>query len=667
MIDLDTPFHRKVAKLKAPTSAAFDAGAWRDLLDEKPSHSDLKLLAGALLIAAEMGAFRALPADPERSAIDPATETALCVAAINSEYLTAMNLSGEASREAMKAGGVSYGHVMGAQFETGMGQKADAMTIVDTAVDAGESWLFDIDAAKQKTGVAGADLRGLAMRMVQRYSVQYGFNSIWKQCLWEGWRPSSTKDVNLWRPEDIDLAKLLEATRVRQAENLMNFPHIDQSAWRMMTPEGRRNRALPRTVVQATAKKRWRVKVGRPDCLSRTAPPFVTERAALEGSYLGFFLDHPLPNLPGRNCYDLLAAWHVILDLGILLAKECRAIESLTSADIRRASLQVSGSELCRILQEALLIGVQDARDIVEFFTFYPKVAGQKGSRGLWAAPLVQIPGRNQYTLALPVLAMSNPPRKVEMWLEKGGLDDTTLRQHRGDTYEAEYRSTIGAAITKNSIFSEAHCAEREIKATSDFNEQIDMLIRLGDMLIVAEVKCWLFPADPFERFQHFKKLKLAATQAVRKAEAIRTRPDVAAKALGLSEDEVRALRTVPIVVTNQGFGFSLEIEGCRVVEAAFLKTFLGTGSLIAGLSMDVRTGATTPIDMTLYQTEKQATDRFESIIAKPAVLYRFVDRIEEKFMPFPSLIGAKTMVTTFHLADIGADERLLTEMMAST
>src|SRR5450755_1369668 len=244
MIDLDTPFHRKVAKLKAPTSAAFDAGAWRDLLDEKPSHSDLKLLAGALLIAAEMGAFRALPADSERAAIDPATETALCIAAMNSEYLTAMNLSGEASRQAMKAGGVSYGHVMGAQFETGMGQTADAMTIVDTAVDAGESWLFDIDPAKQTTGVAGADLRGLAMRMVQRYSVQYGFNSIWKQCLWEGWRPSSAKEVNLWRPEDIDLAKLLEATRVRQAENLMNFPHIDQSAWRMMTPEGRRNRAL---------------------------------------------------------------------------------------------------------------------------------------------------------------------------------------------------------------------------------------------------------------------------------------------------------------------------------------------------------------------------------------------------------------------------------------
>jgi hypothetical protein len=666
MIDLDTPFHRKVAKLKAPTSAAFDAAAWRDLLDEAPSHSDLKLLAGALLIATEMKAFRALPADPERGAIDPATETGLCIAAMNTEYLTAMNLSGEASRQAIAAGGISYGHVTGAQFETGMGQTADALTVIDTAVDTGESWLFDIDPAKQATGVAGPDLRALAVRMNQRYSLQYGFNSIWKQCLWEGWRPNSTHDLCLWQPEDIEAAKLLEATCVRQAENLRNYPHVDQSAWMMMRPKGRRNRALPRTVIQATAKKRWRVKVGRPDCLSRTAPPFVAERAALEGSYLNFFLDHPLPNLPGRNCRDLLAAWHVILDLALLLAKECRAIETLTLADIRRASLQVSGAELRRILQEALLIGEQDVRDIIEFFTFRPKVAGQKGTRGLWAAPLVPIPGEDQYALVVPVLARSNPPRKVEMWLEKGGLDDMTLKQHRGDSYESEFRAALRAAIARNPLLSNVRCAEREIKKTSGFSEQIDLLIRLGDMLIVAEVKCWLFPADPFERFQHFKKLKSATRQAVRKADALRVRPDVAAKALGLTEDELRSLRVVPIVVANQGFGFSLEIEGCRLVEAAFLEKFFGAGSLIAGASMDFKTGEMIPMDITHYETEKQAADRFESIISKPELLHRFVDRIELTTMPFPSLVGAKTRVTIYNLADIAGDERLVGQMLAS-
>ena len=82
---------------------------------------------------------------------------------------------------------------------------------------------------------------------------------------------------------------------------------------------------------------------------------------------------------------------------------------------------------------------------------------------------------------------------------------------------------------------------------------------------------------------------------------------------------------------------------------------------------MDFRTGAMTPVDLTLYETEKQAADRFESTMAKPAVLYRFVDRIELTAMPFPSFIGAKMLVCIFNLKDIAGDERLLGQMLAST
>lgn len=652
--------------LKAPTSAAFDPSAWRALLRDDPSLSDLELVLGALLIAEEMKAFRALPPESGREALDAATETGLCVAAMNTEYLTMLDLSEEASRQAIASGAISYGHITGAQFETGSGQKVDALTMIDTMVDAGESWLFDVDPTKTSAGPSTADLRPLASRLVQRYSMQYGLNAIWKQCLWEGWRPASAQSINLWGPKDIDRAKLLEATRVREAENLMNYPHIDQSAWKMMDREARRKRSLPRTVVEATASPRWRVKVGRPDCRSKFAPPFVTERAALEGSYLKHFLDHPLPLLPGHDCCSLLAAWHVILDLALLLAKELRSTETLTVRDIRRRSLQVSGAELRRILATALLVREEQAGHIVDFFTFRPKLAGQKGTRGLWAAPLVPIPSSDAYALALPVSANSNPPRKVEMWLEKGGLDDTSLKQHRGDTFESEYRAAVRASIARNPAFSSVRCAEREIKATSDFGEQIDLLIRLGDILIVGEVKCWLFPAEPFERFQYFGKLKSAANQVARKAVAIRSRPDVAAKALDLDENEVAALRTVPIIVTNQGFGFSFEVEGCRVVEADFLTRYLGSGGLISGTSIDTKTGLMVPIHLTLYETEKQAADRFEATMARPTVLYRFVDRIDITFTPFPSLIGAKTMVTIFNLGDVTGDERLYGQMLGS-
>lgn len=664
MIDLDTPTQKRAARLKAPTSSAFDAAAWTPLLNGNPSNDDLQLITGAMLLGADAAAFRLLPKDTERDALDAATETGLCVATVNAEYVKAMNLSVEAAQEAIAAGAFAYGHVTGTPFETGLGQKIDALSVIDTSVDAVESWLFDIDPAKTANGAPIADLQVLAARTARRYSVQYGLNLIWKQCLWEGWRPNVIRNVTAWEPQDLELATLLEASRVRQAENFMNFPHIDQKAWEVMTPEGRRTRALPRTVVHASAYPRWRVKVGRPDCASKYAPPFVIERAGLEGSYLVFFLDHTLPNLSGRTCRDLLAAWHVILDLAVLLAKECRSMQDLTLNSIARMSLQISDDELRRILQDALRLSAAEIQGIVEFFTFKPKVAGQKGTRGLWAAPLVPIPGQNSVALVLPVLAASNPLRKVEMWLEKGGLDDGTLKEHRGGTYESEYRNKLRGSIADNRLFSDVRCAERGIKKDTNFGEEIDLLVRLGDQLIVGEVKCWLFPADPFERFQYFKKLKSAAEQALRKAKALQARPDVAAKALNLEESDVRALKTVPIVVVNQGFGFSLAIEGCRVVDAAFLNTYLGAGSIVSG--MTIGRGQTNKLDHIFYNSEKQAADRFESVIAKPSVLYRFVERIKRSFILFPSSAGKTTALAVFNLEDVKGDERLLGQLLAS-
>jgi hypothetical protein len=104
MIDLDTPFHKRVTKLKSPTSASFDAKAWAALLDDESGATEVDsfLVAGAMLIAAESAKLRSFPADPELAALDAATETALCVAALNAEFLTVQDLSGNAVRRAIE-------------------------------------------------------------------------------------------------------------------------------------------------------------------------------------------------------------------------------------------------------------------------------------------------------------------------------------------------------------------------------------------------------------------------------------------------------------------------------------------------------------------------------------------------------------------------------------
>ena len=63
-------------------------------------------------------------------------------------------------------------------------------------------------------------------------------------------------------------------------------------------------------------------------------------------------------------------------------------------------------------------------------------------------------------------------------------------------------------------------------------------------------------PGGPYEQFNHMKELRAAAEQAKRKAGLLQGRPDVAAKALGLTEDECRKLRVVPLVIMNQALHF---------------------------------------------------------------------------------------------------------------
>ena len=174
----------------------------------------------------------------------------------------------------------------------------------------------------------------------------------------------------------------------------------------------------------------------------------------------------------------------------------------------------------------------------------------------------------------------------------------------------------------------------------SEFSEQIDLLIRLGPLLIVGEVKCWLYPADAIERFNQLRKLRKAAEQVKRKANALRARPDVAAKALGLSEELCQHLRVVPLVVSNQGFGFSLDLGGCFVTDAAFLKRYLDNGSLVIGYASDVRTGAAAPMVATMYERESQAAERIERNFRDPVVLRRFEQRISWEKIPFPTPIG---------------------------
>lgn len=657
MYEPETAFRKLVHKtLKSPTSAKFDLAEWRDALKTAKdlSADDARLAITAAWISAQSEALREYPGLTFEQ-VGRGLWVTLALAAANREFRIAYNKRADYYRS---RGKIEDGTV-DASFEplltTRFGGEVTATGVTENVVDTLESWMFDLREGPVESASPPADLAPLITRVGRRMSFQRELNRLWNRASWEDYRIDVRGEELRWVPQDFDLAAVSECTTWRHLENSQNLAMIDMSIWKDMPIETRRKRMLVRTVAEVTQRR------GGPRKPRFAAPNpgvaidnYAFECAFIEGSYLQPYMDRDMPLAPGLNASLLLRAWHVIadfaratkgeLDVKTLSAKSARALAGITKR-----------SELLVALKECLSIDEVKAASVLDFLTFHLRRAKEKGHRGMWSAPLVAIPGEERFGICLGALLTSNPLRKVEGWLVKGGVDDTLARDARGDLYEMNLRKRIRDQIAENPLLPGVRCAEHGIKKSDEFPEQIDLLIRLGSLLLVAEVKCWIFPADPFERWLYFDKLRAAAVQARRKACAIDQHRGRAAEALGVPEAEVAILKAVPLIVTNQGFAFSMEINGCRVVDERFLSNYLGSGSLITGLTVEKGQVGATHHSTTYYRTESEASARFESILARPPTLYRFKDRVEWRAWPFPMAAGSTISVMVPHLREMTA------------
>lgn len=641
MLGRTTSFAAAVRTLKSPTSAAFDVNLWKAAYDSASGDKtpeDTRLMMSALWIFAQSEMLRSSFANLPPAWANAGTWTVLALAATNREFRTGLELQADDWSSRDKQTPISLGETRILSDQSGRKVTIDGLT--ESVVDLVENWIFDA-AALPTTGTSQPppDISGACIGAIQKYSIQRQLNVMWNQAYWEGWQFDAMNSKPCWQPSDRHFATLIEANLVRHEENMGNIPLIDFASWPTMTPKMRQAHSLPRTVTEVSSRGRHRtIRIGKPQCRSHIPSRYVTDKAALEGSYLAPFLDRILPKVAPLTAKLLLQAWHVIADLAASM-KPPLPVGELAAKEARDLALTVSRSELLDILQRALDLDVDTGLAVIDFLTFQAKRGTAKGHRGLWTAPLVAIPSEENFGLSYGALLASSPLRKVEAWLEKGGLDDSLARSARGGDYETQTRTELRELIERNQLLPTSRCAEHSIKK-GEFPEEIDILIKLGNILIVGEVKCWLFPADPFERQEYFGKLRKAALQATRKAAALDKRRDVAANALCLPIEQLQNLRIIPLVVTNQGFGMSLEVEECRVTDRTFLANYLSAGAIISGVIFEPKSGQRRQLRTVFYQNEKEASAHFEDTIAMPSVLQRFYDRIDWQPMTFPIFGG---------------------------
>lgn len=639
-----------------PTSRKFDAAGWSAAVSalEKPSKRDLELTYAAIFYGTEITRLRQTYEPQLFCGMARRSALLLSVAIANYNYVIVRDKANKQAKEsARRAGGVHLS-VISRQRVASIypGNEASPDSIVATIVDTLPHCLERLRALDERAKDSGK-YWNIGARLFSILSVEHSLRDLWQQVLWEGWAVSKETVGFRHVPTDQPLATLWNVWIWRQQMISGQGAMLDSINEQALASSGQFIEPFLKRTVVGIGGKSADTRAFRYGSLSGRDPGqawHATEDTALRECYLAPFLETPLPRLPEKlSCLDLQRIWCVLRDCAtVLLRKRGEKITDLAS--VERHALLISRRQLEKAIASCAALSLEQVIAALDFLTCDPTDLSSLFVRGLWAKPIISAEKGENVCLVFPAIAIGSPIRRVEAWLDRGGLSDALAGVRRGLKYEEWVRRTLAVSISANVNLPNARCAIKSIDSGETVGEQIDLIIRLGHLLIVGEVKCLLAPIESIENYNYLRKLRDAGEQASRKAAWIAQHPGRTAEALDISEDVVKGLLPLPIVVVNQSSGFGLKVSGARVVDFHFLNLYLADNHYVAGAAFRQSDRSAMLRNEQLYSDEKEAASEFDKIMSNPPPLKRFLEAIEWTDNQFPLSDGSNLNVANCHL-----------------
>jgi hypothetical protein len=635
MVNIESELFARLTKKRSlphPTARNFDGERWIEAAEsiDALSTRDQQLLNAALHFGSEIQALRLRYETGLFGDADQRTGLLLAIAMANYNFLTLTKHAHEHVRKTRrkKDGPISIGSIarqpIPGPYPGNIGTAdSSTATIVDTLPHCIERAL-----RLPEKGPPIKDFWKLGSGLFAVLSIERCLRDLWQAVVWDGWALKRSDESLVLDPTDLELDTLWNVWNWRQEMIISQSTMLDSINMQMVGSEHQSVSPFqdPTVVgVGGHSKSERRFRFGSVSGRERGQVWHATEDAILAESYLAPFVDAALPALDVEvSCKDMQSAWCVLRDCASILSSKCKVRELSDVDSLERYALMIRRSEIERAISHCAKMTPGKAKAVVDFLICDLRDTSSMFTKGFWASPLIPIDSGESLLMTLAVISVGSTIRRVESWLDRGGLSDRLATARRGLRYEAWVREELQRRIAENPLLPNSRCAKDGTSRSNESEEQIDVLIRLGDLLLVGEVKCLLAPVEPMEHFNFLSKLNDAGEQAVRKAKWISENCGVAAEFLNLTNAEVEKLRPVPIVILNQGFGFGLLAAGARVVDFHYLRLYLTDGEYATGTAFNFEEKRAASQFQSLYKSEREAAAHFEKIMAYPPTIERF-------------------------------------------
>lgn len=605
------------SKIAGPASDQFDLVTWQALASrDTVTAEELDILKAGTFIRQTLEQLRAGLGVTCRQELSAGVRILSVVAGVNRECLAAEAIHFAASEQLIHQNELFSVDLLASPSLEVNGGTYNADEILESIVDAGEALLRLMPPESANAKPASVPALADVMADLNLASAHSITADIWMDVLWRQVRVQRTSEGVVFRSENVD-------AEVRRAISL--YRHSNDMHW---------NAYISRDHRPATNALEWFTK-------TRTA-----ERRVSVPSYYASRLEVPGPLYPHLTLKAVMKAFDnlaVVAEAACQRLNDARALNTDETPGVTLDALQwacvYERSTLIEFMGNRTGLTAVGAEELLDFLTFGCQRVTDKVQPhdDVWSAPLVALrhgvgPGEACVALMVHPLRHGGLLRLTDIWLQRLGFD----LDFRGTSFEAHCRARLVELCDHSSLASHARVFARDFKFvdTDGKEQQIDLLLVIGDKLVVGEIKCLLAPHGPMAWTNHAGKITKAVHQALCRISAIRrSLPQFLARARQLGCVIPDKFEPLPMVLLNHAIGTGQTVNEVPVVDLQMLETFFN-GRLRHFEVFHGNESVEQGPEKTFYANAEDAAGAFAQYLRHPPQLARLQDKVITRLFP---------------------------------
>ncbi len=177
----------------------------------------------------------------------------------------------------------------------------------------------------------------------------------------------------------------------------------------------------------------------------------------------------------------------------------------------------------------------------------------------------------NTYLCLMSAIATPNYSYLADVWLDAAGVDLT----RRGKDFERYIKKSLEEVLAKKGYSYYIPQINKFTNKDGEY-EEIDLLINLKNIVVIAEVKCIKYAMECRDTHNNMKIIKIAANQIKRKADFIKMYKDELSDFIG----DMEGKKIIKAIITNYPIFAGSDVDDIPIIDFYLFDSYFRSGKL---------------------------------------------------------------------------------------